>query len=460
MLYPLTEGGVQMEENEEILQIQKLIKGRKYTEIKSMIYEWNEVHIGDVLEELDKSSALIFFRLLSKDTAVEVFSYLSNEQQMAIIEAITESEMKYIVNELYFDDMIDILEEMPANVVKKILKHTKPEERNLINQFLHYPENSAGSLMTIEYVDLKKEISVSEALEHITKTAPDKETIYSCYITDKNRKLEGIISLRKLILADRDLILDDLMNTDVISVNTNDDQEIIASIFKKYDLIALPVVDAEGRLTGIITIDDIVDVIEQEDTEDFQKMAAMSPSEEKYLESGVFHLAKNRLTWLVVLMLSATFTGFIIRGYEEVLDSMVILAAFIPMLMNTGGNAGSQSATLVIRGLALGDLRPKDIFKIVWQEFKVSILVGLILAVINFLRILVIERVGVLVGATVSLTMFLTIIIAKFVGAILPIIAKKLKFDPAIMAAPLITTIVDAVSLIIYFYLATVFLSL
>ena len=447
-----------MEENQEVQEILEMLKNRQYTDIRNMIMEWNSVHIGDILESLDTNNALIFFRVLPKDVAVEVFSYLSNEQQMSIIISITDAEIKTIVNELYFDDMIDILEEMPANIVKNILKHTKAEERALINQFLHYPENSAGSLMTIEYVDLKKEMTVSDALDRIKKTAPDKETIYTCYIIDKNRKLEGIISLRKLILAERETILEDIMNTDVISVNTVDDQEVIAAIFKKYDLIALPVVDNEGRLTGIITIDDIVDVIEQENTEDFQKMAAMAPSEEKYLESGVFHLAKNRLTWLVVLMVSATFTGIIIRRFEDVLQSMVLLAAYIPMLMNTGGNAGAQSATLIIRGLALGDIESKDIFKILWQEFKVSLLVGLVLSLMNFARIIIFEGVGVPTGIVVALTMFLTIILAKLVGSLLPIGAKKLNLDPAIMASPLITTIVDAVSLIIYFWLASVIL--
>jgi magnesium transporter len=447
-----------MDENnisQEVEEIHELIKNRKFAEIRQIISEWNSVHICDVLEELDTNDALILFRMLPKDTAVDVFAYLSYEQQMSVIESITDAEIKTIVDELYFDDMIDILEEMPASVVKNILKHAKPEERVLINQFLNYPENSAGSLMTIEYVDLRKDMKVSEALDHIKKTAPDKETIYNCYVIDSNRKLEGIVSLRRIILSDREVTVEDIMNTDVIGVHTLDDQEAIASIFKKYDLIVLPVIDNEDRLTGIITIDDIVDVIEQENTEDFQKMAAMVPSEEKYLESGVFHLAKNRMTWLIVLMVSATFTGLIIRRFEDVLQSIVILAAFIPMLMNTGGNAGAQSATLIIRGLALGDIEPRDLFKILWQEFKVSFLVGIVLASINFLRILIFEGVDIPTAIVVSLTMFFTIIFAKLVGSMLPLGARKLKLDPAIMASPLITTIVDAVSLIIYFWLAS-----
>lgn len=314
--------------------------------------------------------------------------------------------------------------------------------------------------MTIEYADLRKEMKVSEALEHIKKTAPDKETIYTCYVIDNNRKLEEIISLRRLILSERDLIIEDIMNTDVINVNTTDDQEGIASIFKKYDLIALPVVDNEGRLTGIITIDDIVDVIEQENTEDFQKMAAMTPSEEKYLDSGTFHLAKNRIVWLIVLMVSATFTGAIIRRFEDVLQSVVILAAFIPMLMDTGGNAGAQSATLIIRGLALGDIETKEVLRILWKELRVSILVGFSLAGINFIRILIFDRVDIKVGIVVSITMFVTIVLAKIIGAALPIGARKLKLDPAIMASPLITTIVDAAALMVYFWLATVLLGI
>jgi magnesium transporter len=449
-----------MEENREIDEILELMKARKYTEIRSIISEWNAVHIGDVMEELDRNNSLVFFRMLPKDTAVEVFSYLSNEQQMTIIESITDAEVRNIVNELYFDDMIDILEEMPASIVKNVLQHTKPEERNLINQFLNYPENSAGSLMTIEYVDLRKEMKVSEALDHIKKTAPDKETIYTCYVIDRNRKLEGIVSLRRLILTDRDLTIDEIMNTDVISVHTLDDQEAIAGLFKKYDLIALPVVDNEDRLTGIITIDDAVDVIEQENTEDFHKMAAMAPSEEKYLESGTFSLARNRIVWLIVLMISATFTGMIIRSFEDVLQSVVILAAYIPMLMDTGGNAGSQSATLIIRGMALGDIEIRDILKVVWKELRVSVLVGLSLALLNFLRIIFIERVPANVAGVVSVTMFLTIVLAKIVGCVLPIGARKLKLDPAIMASPLITTIVDAVSLVVYFWLASTFLTL
>ncbi|KGG79437.1 magnesium transporter [Caloranaerobacter azorensis H53214] len=441
-------------------KITKLINERKYVEVRKEVTKLNVVDIAELLEELDKSSYLILFRILPKDMAAEVFSYLSYEQQRYIIDSITDKEIKNIVDELFFDDMIDIIEEMPANVVKKILKNTKEEERLLINQFLNYPENSAGSLMTIEYVDLKKEMTVKEAIDHIKETGVDKETIYTCYVTDKNRKLEGLVSLRKLVISDDDKTVDEIMERDIIYVNTHDDQEEIAYLFKKYDLMAIPVVDKEGRLTGIITIDDIVDVIEQENTEDFQKMAAMSPSEQEYLETSTLSLAKHRITWLLILMISATFTGSIIRKFEEVLQSVVILAAYIPMLMDTGGNAGAQASTLIIRGMALGEIEIKDILKVIWKELRVSTIVGVILSLVNFMRIYFIDKVSLKVAITVCSTLFFTVVLAKIVGAILPIGARKLKLDPAIMASPLITTIVDAVALILYFSMASWILGL
>ena len=441
-------------------RVMELMQEKRFGDARREVMDLNVVDIAELLEEFDKNQALILFRMLPKDTAVEVFAYLSNEQQLAIIDAITDREIKHIMDELYFDDMIDFLEEMPASVVKKILKNTKEEERILINQFLNYPENSAGSLMTIEYVGLKKEMTLREALDYIKRIALDKETVYTCYVTDANRKLEGIISLRKLVTNDEDKTVGEMMNTDVIYVHTHDDQETIAHLFKKYDLMAVPVVDKEERLTGIITIDDVVDVIEQENTEDFQRMAAMAPSEEEYLETPVFILAKHRITWLLILMISATFTGNIIRRFEDVLSSVVVLAAFIPMLMDTGGNAGSQSSTLVIRGLALGDIKLGDVLKVMWKELRVSTIVGVVMAGINFLRIFYVERVGIQIAVTVSITMFVTVVLAKLVGGILPIAARRMKLDPAIMASPLITTIVDAVALIVYFSMAAWILGL
>ncbi len=441
-------------------RIIELMQEKRFGDARREVMNLNVVDIAEILEEFDRNEAIILFRMLPKDTAVEVFAYLSNEQQLAIIDAITDREIKHIMDELYFDDMIDFLEEMPASIVKKILKNTKEEERILINQFLNYPENSAGSLMTIEYVGLKKEMTLREALEYIKRIALDKETVYSCYVTDANRKLEGIISLRKLVTHDEKETVGEMMNIDVIYAHTHDDQETIAHLFKKYDLMAIPVVDKEERLTGIITIDDIVDVIEQENTEDFQRMAAMAPSEEEYLETPVLTLAKHRIAWLLILMISATFTGNIIRRFEDVLSAVVILAAFIPMLMDTGGNAGSQSSTLVIRGLALGDIKLEDTLKVLWKELRVSTIVGLALAGINFLRIYYIEKVSIQIAITVCVTMFVTVVLAKLVGGALPIAARRLKLDPAIMASPLITTIVDAVALVVYFSMAAWILGL
>ncbi|NLY86783.1 MAG: magnesium transporter [Tissierellia bacterium] len=435
-------------------RLMELIEQKKYVEIKKELSQMNEVDVAELLDPLDEHLTLLLFRMLPKDLAVEVFSYFSTEQQMGIINSITDKELEYIMDELFFDDMIDLIEEMPANIVKKILKSTKEEERKLINQFLKYPANSAGSIMTIEYVDLKKEMTVGEALAHIKETGLNKETIYTCYVTDNKRVLEGIISLRTLVVSNEDEILEDIMEKDVIKVNTHDDQESIAGIFMKYGFLALPVVDKENRLTGIITVDDIMDVIEQEATEDFQLMAAMSPSEEAYLDTDVFTLAKQRLPWLLILMISATFTGRIMLKFENVLASVVILSTFIPMLMDTGGNSGNQSSTLIIRGLAVGEITAKDWLKVLWKEIRISSIVGIVLSAVNFLRLILIERVELIIALTVSTTLLVTVITAKMVGGTLPLLAKKLRLDPAIMAGPLITTIVDAISLILYFLIA------
>ncbi|WP_286161316.1 magnesium transporter [Clostridium sp. KNHs214] len=446
--------------NNNVEKILELMKEKKYADVREQMVNLNSVHIGEIMEQLDIAEAIILFRTLPKDLAIDVFNYTNSDFQEKLISSITDKELEYIMHEIYFDDMIDLLEEMPAKVVKKILKYSNVEERKLINEFLNYPDNSAGSLMTIEYVDLKKDMTIQKAIEHIKATGVNKETIYTCYVIGDERKLEGIISLRNLILSDYSLEIKDIMKKDIVYVHTHDDQEEVAHVFKKYDLIAVPVVDSEGRLTGIITVDDIVDVIEQENTEDFQKMAAMAPSEEEYLNTGVWKLAKNRLMWLIILMISATFTGGIIKRFEDVLQSVVILTAFIPMLMDTGGNAGSQSATLVIRSIALGEIKGKDTLKVIWKEFRVSLIVGVVLSFINFLRLYFIEKVSLNISITVCLTLVFTVILAKIVGAILPILAKKLKLDPAIMASPLITTIVDAASLIVYFSVAKLMLGI
>ncbi|MGI6372049.1 MAG: magnesium transporter [Caldicoprobacterales bacterium] len=432
-----------------------LIHQGRLADARTWITQINVVDIANWLEELDGNDLLVVFRLLPKDLAAEVFSYVSKEQQEFIIESITDREIKSIIDELFLDDTVDLIEEMPANVVKKVLKNTSEERRKLINQFLKYPENSAGSLMTIEVVDLKKEMRVDQALEYIRRIGLDKETINVCYVMDKNRKLEGIIPIRKLILSEPDETIENIMETNIISVHTLDDQEDIANIFRKYDLLAIPVVDKEGRLVGIITIDDIVDIIEQENTEDFQRMAAMQPSDEEYLKTSVVELAKHRVTWLLILMLSATLTGSIIQKYQDVLNSVAILTSFIPMLMDTAGNAGSQSATLIIRGLALEEINLNDILRVMWKELRISILVGIVLAVINFARILIMQQASVWVAATVSFSMIITVILAKVIGGSFPILAKKIGLDPAIMAGPLITTIVDALALTAYFSIAS-----
>lgn len=449
-------GGIIM--NEE--RILELIEKKKYIELKKELSEMNEVNVAEILDPLDPNTTLLIFRMLPKDLAVEVFAHFSTDQKREILNAITDKELIYILDELFFDDMIDMIEEMPANVVSKILEYSSHEERRLINQFLKYPIDSAGSIMTIEYVELRKEMTVKEALQHIKEIGLTKETIYTCYVTNNNRVLEGIVSLRSLVTSDENTKISQLMESDIVYVNTHDDQETVAKLFVRYRFLALPVVDKEHRLTGIITVDDVMGVMEQEATEDFQKMAAMAPSEDAYLSSSVFSLAKQRFTWLLILMIGAALTGGIITKFEDVLSTLVVLTAFIPMLMDTGGNSGSQSSTLIIRGLAVGELTLKDKWKVLWKEFRISILVGVALACVNFLKNMYLDRVGLIVSLTVSITLALTVVLSKVVGGMLPLLAKKLKMDPAIMAGPLITTIVDSLALIIYFTIASALLGI
>lgn len=440
--------------------IVKLIDENKINTAQKELLKCDPADIAFLLEQLDPEKSLIVFRILPKDTAVEVFAHISKESQIHIGQSITTEELSKIVDELYLDDSVDFLEELPANMVKQILRNTEKPKRDLINQFLNYPQDSAGSIMTVEYVALKKEMTVKEALDYIKRNGVDKETIDTCYVIDKKRKLEGVIPIRKLILSNENEIIKDIMTVNLIRGNTQDDQEHIADIFKKYNFTTLPVVDNEMRLVGIITIDDVVDIIEEENTEDFHKMAAIQPSEDSYLKTGVFTLAKNRVTWLLVLMISATFTGRIIDGYEALLAQQVALMAFIPMLMDTGGNSGSQSSTLIIRSIALGEIEPTDIFRVIIKELQVGSLVGIILAVANFLRLYYLEHTDFNIALTVTLTLVIVVILAKVTGGVLPLFAKVLRLDPAIMAGPLITTIVDATALIIYFKLATVFLNI
>ena len=440
---------------EEIIE---LLEQNRLAELKEILTKENPIDVADVFEEFPKEKDLIIFKLLPKDFSSEVFSYLSPEKQQEVIENITDEEIKFIMEDMYLDDTVDFIEEMPANIVDKILKNTSNDKRKLINQMLKYPENSAGSVMTVEYVSFKDNYTVKQAIDYYRKVAIDKEETDICFVTDSKKKLVGIISLKTLILSNDESYIKDEMDTNFVSVLTKDDQEEIASLFRKYDLTTMPVVDHEDRLVGVITVDDIVDVIDQENTEDIQKMAAMNPSDEEYLKESVISLAKHRIIWLLVLMISATFTGMVIKKYEEVLQSAVYLAVFIPMLMDTGGNAGSQSATLVIRGIALEEIEFSDIFKVIWKEFRVSVLVGFILSTVNFLRIYYFSKSGLETSLVVAISMFLTVIMAKVIGGVLPLVAKSLKIDPAIMASPLITTIVDTAALIIYFQLSVIFL--
>ena len=439
-------------------EIVKLLEQNKLAELKEILINENPIDIAEVFEDFPKEKDLIIFKLLPKDFSSEVFSYLSPEKQQEVIENITDEEIKFIVEDMYLDDTVDFIEEMPANIVDKILKNTSTDKRKLINQMLKYPENSAGSVMTVEYVSFKDSYTVRQAIDYYRKVAIDKEETDICFVTDAKKKLVGIISLKTLILSKDDSYIKDEMDTNFVSVLTKDDQEEIAALFRKYDLTTMPVIDHEDRLVGVITVDDIVDVIDQENTEDIQKMAAMNPSDEEYLKESVLSLAKHRIIWLLVLMISATFTGMVIKKYEDILQSAVYLAVFIPMLMDTGGNAGSQSATLIIRGIALEEIEFSDNLKVIWKELRVSILVGFMLSAVNFVRIYYFTHSGLETSLVVAISMFLTVIMAKVIGGVLPLVAKSLKIDPAIMASPLITTIVDTAALIIYFKLSVIFL--
>ena len=440
-------------------RLDALLAGGKKAELRGALNMLNEVDIAEYLETLDNEKMLVVFRLLPKDISAEVFSYMDNDQRTRIMEAMDDSEAIKLIDDMFIDDAVDFLEELPAGVVKRMLQGCDEKKRQLINQFLRYPENSAGSIMTIEYMEFHLGTTVGQAMAEIRRTGVDKETINTLYILDDSRKLLGTVGLRKLLLATDDRVVEDLMNTQVISVHTTDDQEVVADTVRKYDLLSIPVVDHEDRLVGIITVDDIVDVIEEENTEDFEKMAAMLPSDDEYLKTSVFKLAKNRLPWLLILMISATFTGMIITHFETVLSSAagigVALTACIPMLMDTGGNCGAQASTLAIRGLALGEIELRDIGKVLWKEVRVALILGVILALVNFLRIWFFTPYDKTVAFMVSLAMFFTIIIAKSIGCTLPLLAKAIHLDPALMASPIITTLVDAASLTVLFTFAS-----
>ena len=442
------------EKTQEMERIQQLLNSKHYIALIAELAEMNAVDVAEILDNENAANAVLLFRMLPKDLAAEVFALLSSEQQSAFISSITDKELGPILDELAFDDVVDLVEEMPANAVRKILLNSGEEERKLINQFLKYPPDSAGSLMTIEYVSLKKNMTVKQALDYIRETGLKKETIYTCYVTDANRVLEGIVSLKELVLAPEQECIENIFESECIYVNTHDDQESVIAVFKKYAFLALPVVDTEKRLIGIITVDDVMDVMEQEATEDFQIMAAMHPSEDAYLNTSVFQLARHRIGWLMLLMVSETFTGRIIEHYTELLATLTILTSFIPMLMDTGGNSGSQSSTLIIRGLATGEIKLRDWVKVLWKEFRIALMVGALLGLTIFCKSYLLDRKPLLISASVGLTLVVTVMIAKLTGGLLPILAKRFRMDPAIMAGPLITTIVDAVSLRVYFKIA------
>ncbi|MCL2059123.1 MAG: magnesium transporter [Oscillospiraceae bacterium] len=422
---------------------------------RAALSEMNVVDIANLFEELEsKDQVLLVFRLLSKDLSADVFAYLDPDHQQTIIESISDREISAIVSELFIDDAVDLLEELPANVVRRVLRNTDEQTRRIINEFLKYPEQSAGSIMTIEYVDLREQYTVADAIKRIRRTGVDKETIYTCYVTDATRKLLGVVALRKLLTVDEDTLIGDVMDENVQFVHTLDDQEAVTRLMREYDLLSMPVVDNEDRLVGIITIDDAVDVIDEEATEDFEKMAAMMPSEDEYLKTSVWQMARNRIPWLLFLMVSATLSGLVIARFEHAIQAVVMLAMYIPMLTDTGGNCGAQSSTLVIRGMALGEIEAKNVFSILWKEVRVSLMVGLILAVCNFARVMLFDRSGAMVALTVSMSLIVIVFASKVIGCMLPLLAKKLRVDPAIMASPLITTIVDVLALVVYFNIA------
>ena len=446
-------------------ELTELLNKRDMKQLKQRMEELNEFDVAEFLAEIDDNQMPMVFRLLSKETAAEVFANFDTPEQEKIINSITDSELSGIIEELYVDDAVDMMEELPANVVKRVMRAARPETRNLINQYLRYPDNSAGSIMTSEFVDLKKYMNVKEAFARIRRIGEDKETIYICFVTSADRKLEGIVTVKDLLLADDDTVLEDLMDRNVIFASTTEDQESVSEKFSDYDLMALPVVDGEGRLVGIVTVDDIIDVMEQEATEDFEKMAGILPSDKPYSRTSTVEMWKNRIPWLLFLMLSATFTSMILTSFEDMLAVQAGLVAFIPMLMGTGGNSGAQASTAVIRSLSLGDTEPRDALRVMWKEWRVSVLCGLTLAVVNFFKMLLLDglilhndSVTVTVAATVSLSVLFIVMFAKVVGSALPILAEKLGVDPAVMANPLISTVTDAVSLLIYIYVAKLIL--
>ena len=444
----------------DMTNLNKFIENKQYTRLRQELTDYNDADIAIFLEELEDDVLLKLFRILPKSLAADVFSYFSIESQQLIITSLSDKEASNIINNLMADDAADLLEEMPANIVKKLLSNANPEVRRDINHLLRYPEDSAGSIMTVEFVDLKDNLTVEQAIARIRKVGTDSETINTCYVLDKMRTLVGMVDLRTLLLSEPQDLIMDIMSEHTISVHTLMDQEEVAHQFQKYDFTLMPVVDNEKRLVGIITVDDVVDIMQEETTEDMEKMAAILPTDKPYMKTGVLETWRKRIPWLLLLMISATFTGKIIAYYESALHAYTILTAFIPMLMDSGGNAGGQASVTIIRGLSLNEIKYKDWFRIVWKESMVAVLCGITLAIANFAKLIWFDRVDVVVATVICVTLVLTIIIAKIVGCTLPMGAKKIGFDPAVMASPFITTIVDALSLIVYFSIATYMLNI
>ncbi len=439
--------------------IENLYKAKKYRTLKDILSSLNEADIAALFAELPDESLPILFRLLPKDTAADTFVLMDSDAQEMLIRGFSDSELKEVIDELYVDDAADIVDEMPANVVKRILRNTDPEKRQMINEVLKYPEDSAGSLMTTEYISLRPNMTINEAIKRIRRTITSKETIYTCYVTDDNRYLLGYISVKTLLLSDENAVIQDIMDTMPICVNTMDDKEDVAKKMKKYDFVTMPVVDDEIRLVGIVTFDDAMDVMQEETTEDLEMMAAMAHSDDGYFKTSDFVHAKNRIVWLLILMLSAAITGSVINGYEAAFNAIPALVAFIPMLMGTGGNCGAQSSTMIIRGMSIDEIQLRDFPKVLWLEFRISIILSTVLAIVNGLKICIVDR-DIKLALVVSLAVAGTVIMAEVIGCILPMLAKKCKVDPAVMASPIITTIVDAGSILIYFGIASRFFNL
>ena len=436
------------------MEIKDLLKNKRFSEVKEYLKDINSVDISSLFDELKGEEIIIIYRLLDKEKAAEVFTELDSDIQEKLIGVLTDKELKDVVNELYLDDAVDIIEEMPSNVVKRILKHINPEDRKVINKLLQYPEDSAGSMMTTEFIDLKEDMTVAEALARIKKIGVDSETVYTCYVLTATRKIIGVIDLQTLLVSNLDTKIADIMDRSIIKINTLEDQENVANMFDKYDEYALPVVDKEDRLVGIITVDDALDILQEEQEEDFEKMAAILPSEDPYLKTSVFTHIKNRIVWLLILMLSATITGTILANYEEAFAAVPLLVSFIPMVMGTAGNSGQQSSTIIIRALATGEITLKEWFRVLWKEIRVGVLVGLALLVVNVIRIMI-QYQDIQLALVLGLTLALTVIVSKSIGCLLPIFVKRIKQDPAVVAAPLLTTVIDLCAIVIYFQIAT-----